>query len=230
METRFYKDALFSGMTANAFKLGTVLTLGWFWIRTAGCHLVYRGQDGDIDYDTIQAVMELEDAQVSIPNQNLPAGTIWHYIRRQASHCGLESNDSPACILLIDSSGDMIGLSPNRPLILRAEQIAGGKIRLRWRYTPITEEITPTGFRIYINSGSGFDWDNPTGTVDYNRGGRGEFEWTSDALTHGQRYRFCVRSYTVGAGESQNTDYVAAVADAVGPEAVTGLIASWKET
>jgi len=28
METKWLKEALYTGMTANAFKLGTVLTLG----------------------------------------------------------------------------------------------------------------------------------------------------------------------------------------------------------
>jgi len=28
METKFLKDAFFAGMTANAFKLGTVLSVG----------------------------------------------------------------------------------------------------------------------------------------------------------------------------------------------------------
>ena len=229
METRFLKEALFGGMTSNAFKLGTVLSLGWFWMRISGCHTVYRGQDGNIDYATICAVMELADSQVTIPNQDLPANTIWHYLRRQVSDCGLESDDSPLCVVVIDSNGDTIGDTPNPPHNLTIEKLAGAKLKLRWRYTRISEEIVPTGFHIYMDSGSGFDFGSPDAAVSFNRGRNGEFEWTSGSLNNGQTYKFVVRSYRTDEGESQNTNYAWAVADSQGPDAITNLQASWQE-
>lgn len=222
-------DSLFEGDSANGIKLGMGVTGGDFWPRPAGCHTVYRGQDGNMDYDTIQAVMELDDSQVSIANQALPANTIWHYIRRQVSGCGLESDDSAACVVMIDSNGDMMADMPNPPSDLTAERLAGGKVRLRWRYTALEEEVSPTGFKVYIDSGSGFDFNTPDATIAYTLGMGDEFNWTSDALTHGQVYRFCVRSYRTGAGETQNTNFVAAEADSQGPAAITGLRASWQE-
>ena len=228
MEIRFLRAALFAGRTATAVRLGTVLTLGRFWVRDSCCHAVYRGQDGIMDYDNVQAVMEIDDSQVSIPAQALPAGTIWHFVRRQLSDCGLESADSDAAIVTIDSGGDMNALTPNAPVSLQADQVAGGKIKLRWRYSPVGEEISPTGFNIYMDSGSGFDFDTADATVAYGLGGNGEFEWQSDALNDGQSYKFCVRSYTTDAGETQNTNYVAKTADSSGPTAVTGLAASWE--
>ncbi len=228
MRTKWLKDSLFAGMTANAFSLGTVLSLGWFWQRINGCQTVYRGQDGDMDYDNIQAVMELTDSQVTVPHQVLAPKTIWHYLRRQVSDCGIESLDGPIAVITIDSDGDMIPLTPNCPHCLEIEKVSGGKLKVLWRYTEIGQEIIPTGFRIFIDSGSGFDFASPDATVAYNIGGSGEYEWTSDALSDGQQYRFCVRSYATGAGESQNTDYVAATADSGGPLAVTGLLASWE--
>lgn len=197
------------------------------WQPSRLCHRVYRGQDGHIDYDNIIAIMNLADSQISIPEQALPANTIWHYIRRQVSGCALESDDSPICKVIIDSAGNMIGSTPNPPLDLTIEQLSGGKLKLRWRYTRIEEEIVPTGFNIYMDSGSGFNWETPTATVSYSA--INEFAWTSGALTHGQLYRFCVRSYRTGAGETQNTGFVAALADSVGPEAITGLRATWQE-
>ena len=229
METRWLEEALLNGMTSNAFKLSTVLTLGWFWMRPAGCHTIYRGQDGEMNYDDIQAVMGLNDSQVSIEGQNLPPSTTWHYVRRQVSGCGLESDDSPECIVVIDSNGDMLGSTPNAPQDLIAEKLAGGKIKLRWRYSRLAEEITPTGFHIYIDSGDGFDFETPDATVAYGAGGIGEFSWTSGSLTHGRQYRFCVRSYREDGGESQNTNSVVAVPDAEGPDAITGLQVSWDE-
>ena len=229
MESKWLKEALFSGMTSNAFKLSTILTSGWFWMRPEGCHVIYKGQDGNIDYNAIQAVMSVNAPQVTIYGQALPANTLWHYIRRQTSGCGLESGDSPACIVQIDADGDMLAIAPNQPSDLTIEKLSDGRFKLRWRYTSMSQEVTPTGFHVYMDSGSGFTFDEPDGTVSYGLGGLGEFSWTSSELSHGQLYRFCVRSYKTGSGESQNTRFVAAVADSLGPAAITGLQSSWEE-
>src|SRR5512133_1051362 len=96
---------------------------------------IYRGQDGVIDYDTVVATMDLADTQVTIPAQALPAGTRWDYVRRlKASDCALESPDSPSCKVRISAAGAMIPDAPNAPSNISAAAIAGGSIRLRWRY------------------------------------------------------------------------------------------------
>ena len=158
------------------------------------CHVVYRGQDGNMDYDNNVAVMALGDSDVTINDQDLPEGTSWHFVRRQVSDCGLESTDSDICRVVIDSEGDMIAAAPNAPVDLVAESLAGAVVRLRWRYSQLFEEVAPTGFRIYIDSGSGFDFSTPDATVEYGLGGS-EYEWTSGALDDGAAYKFCVRSY-----------------------------------
>jgi len=235
MESKFQTDAVLLGRSANAVKLGTILTFGRFWVRQAGCHTVYAGQDGNMDYDTVQAVMELADSQVAIVNQSLPADTIWHYVRRQVSDCGLESDDSaPVCIVRVDASGDAIGLAPNRPKGLTATALAGGLVKLRWRYSTLDQPVAAANFNIYLDSGSGFDFDTPYAVVAAPAslaGGAGtdRLSWTSTALSHGQRYRFCVRSESAAGGETQNTDSVAIVADSVGPDAITDLRSSWQE-
>jgi len=216
-------------MTGSAFKLGTVLSLGWFWMRTEGCHAVYVGQDGAMgDYDQVQAVMEMADVSVSIAGQALAANTIHHYIQRQISGCGLESEDSQSCIVRIDANGDMLDAAPNAPLDLQIFGAAGGKFLLRWRYAPSSQDVAPTGFRVYIDSGAGFDFESPDATISYGLGGDGEFNWTSDALSEGSSYKFCVRSYVTAGGESQNTNYVSGVADATGPDAVTSPTADYE--
>ena len=54
VERDWLREALFNGMTANAFKLGTTLSLGWFWVRVAGCSVLYRGSSmGEIDFVNI---------------------------------------------------------------------------------------------------------------------------------------------------------------------------------
>ena len=61
------------------------------------------------------------------------------------------------------------------------------------------------------------------------QGANDEFCWTSGELVDGRLYKFCVRSYRAGEGETQNTDYASAYADATGPDAAENLIASWQE-
>ncbi|MCJ7777791.1 MAG: hypothetical protein MUP16_05705 [Sedimentisphaerales bacterium] len=260
MDLKFLREALFGGMTANAFKLGTVLTLGWFWVRQEGCQIVYRGQDGNINQNEVQAVVPTDDSQVIIPYQELPENTIWHYVRRAASHCGLESPDSPVCIIQIDAAGDMLLASPNPPSNQQISQSAGGKFLLRWRYSHFGEAVRPTGFNIYINAGellfgsfedalfagmtansfhakkvltlgwfefrepSLFNFDSPYIIIRFTEGIGREFRWLSDSYSHNQRVKFIIRSYNADAGESQNTDYLAGIADHLGPDAITGLI------
>ena len=250
MDARFF-DSLYEGDSANGTKLGMGLTGGEFWPRVDGCYILYRGQDGIIDHDNITAVMDGDDNQIAVSNQSLSPNTTWHYIRREASGCGLESPDSPPCIVVIDANGDMLGDVPNTPDPVSVEQLAGGKLRVRWRYPQIGQDVEPTGFKVYMDSGSGFDFDTPAATIAYRpwlagefssegmgglnesvaimQGVSGEFFWTSGELVDGQLYKFCVRAYRSGEGETQNTDYVSAYADATGPDAAANLIASWQE-
>jgi hypothetical protein len=212
--------------------------------------VVYRGQDGNIDYDNPVAVMDFDDIQVAIEGQDLPPNTIWHYIRRRVSDCGIESKDSPVCIVKVNAEGAMMLDMPNRPLMVTVNPLSGGRFLLRWRYTPIDEEVTPTEFRIYIDSGAttltrmrnkpeieslrfgplhsearsaGFDFNLPDAVVEYGLGGRGEFQWTSDAYADGLRCKFCVRAYAEDKGETQNTDYVSAIANHLGPDVIIDI-------
>ena len=69
MEERWLKEALFSGHTAKASKLGTVLTLGWFWVRVHGCTVLYRGVSMDeIDFSNVLAVTEIDSDQIQPPS------------------------------------------------------------------------------------------------------------------------------------------------------------------
>jgi hypothetical protein len=189
---------------------------------------VFRGQDGIIDYSNRIAVMTADDTELTLPNQDLPPNTIWHYVRKAYARCCCKySEPSPPCIVIIDANGNMIGAMPNAPTNLVAEPIFGGKIRLRWRYSRYAQEIPPTGFRIYMAQDGGFDFTEPHDSTEYQF--RGEFQWTSDFLVHGQKYKFCVRSYRDGAGESQNTNFAAATADSEGPEPITVMQISVQE-
>lgn len=192
---------------------------------------IYRGQDGVMNYGTVVGTMNLADTQVTIAGQDLPAGTIWNFVRRRkASDCSLESPDSPVCEVRITPAGAMIADAPNEPSNLQAAALAGGSVRLRWRYCEIRQAVAPTAFRIYIDSGSGFNFATPSLTLTYSFGGGGEFTKTITGLTAGIRHRFCVRAYnSVTLGETQNADSVTATPIATGPAGLPTPIASVEE-
>jgi len=181
-----------------------------------------------MNYGTAVGTMDLAATQVTIAAQDLPAGTIWNFVRRRkASDCSLESPDSPVCEVRITGAGAMIADAPNAPSNLVAEALAGGNIRMRWRYCEIRQPVAPTAFRIYIDSGSGFNFAVPTSTLTYSFGGGGEFTKTITGLTAGTLHRFCVRAYnSVTLGETQNTDSVTATPIATGPAGLPTPMAS----
>lgn len=177
---------------------------------------VYGGQNGNIDYNTPVALMGPSDTQVTISDMDLPPNTVWHFVRRlvRGDGCGLEGPSSDPCIVYIDAAGDMQAAEPNAPADLTATPQAGGKIKLRWIYSAAGQEAPPAHFQVYLDG-------VPTDTVTYNGGLT--YEWTSEALTHGQAYDFLVTAVATGGGESQNDDTVSATADDQGPAAITGL-------
>jgi len=235
MDAVFQKFRKREGRIGPGRWLGMNLTGGRFWPRFDNCHTVYRGQDGNMDYYDVQAVMENGDSQVSIINQDLPVNTIWHFTRREVSDCGKESPAAtPACVVRIGSDGEAIAAAPNAPQLLTGKATAGGKIELKWYYSTLNQPADCDGFRIYIDSGSGFDFDTPDATktpgLSLTRTIAGEeFTWESDALNDGQQYNFCVRSFKTSGGESQNEDYITVTADAQGPAAITDLRSNVQE-
>jgi len=197
--------------------------------------IVFGGQDGNIDYVTPLAVVLAGTTAITIGDLDLPINTIWHFVARNVADCGcgLQSADSPVCVVRIAANGDAILAAPNAPLNLTAIGLAGGKVMLRWLYSAIGQAVPPTGFNVYVDSGSGFDFESPDDTVDAyasmsRSAGSDELTWTSGSLAHGQLYRFCVRSYKSTGGESQNTNYVSIVADNLGPAAISNVTATWE--
>jgi len=129
---------------------------GGYISATDGCYVVFGGQDGDIDYTTVLAAAGLDDTEIEVANQDLPAGTIWNYVLKEVSGCGLLSDDSQlVCEVVIGSDGEVLPLAPNPPLQLRGKAVAGGNVELRWRYSAINQAVKPDGFNIYYDGGQG---------------------------------------------------------------------------
>jgi hypothetical protein len=194
MEARFLKEALFCGVTGNAFKVGTALSLGWFWSRIAGCSLLYRGNSmGKIDFDNILTVDALDTKQIQPPQYLTHANnTTCFYVVRRANNCGdLEHTLAAAVKVSIDTDGELAQPRPNSIFETRNEQRAGSKVKLLWYYCPLDQNSEPACFKIYYDNGTGqIDYENSITTISY--AGRKFYSYQSGSL-EGDRYLFAIR-------------------------------------
>ena len=224
METRFLKDALFGGMTSNAFQLGTVLSLGWFWMRVSGCTVLYRGLSMEtIDFDGILVVSEYDSTLVTPPDyleHNID--TTYFYVVRRVNVCGNEEQTLAGAIkIAIDSNGDIVEPRPNNIFEVKAKQIAGSKIELIWFYSPLRQETEPVCFNVYYDNGTGeIDYQNKLSTVNYN--GRKFYSYTTGALVSG-KYLFAVRAEDLSGNENVSLAQVTVDLSDLSPTGITIL-------
>jgi hypothetical protein len=195
MDKKFYKESLFSGMTSNSFKLGTVLTLGWFWVRVRGCMMLYRGNDFyAIDFTNILAVFEADAEQINVPGYlEHRADSGYLYVVRRANCCGEEEKGLRGLVSIrFDSEGRLEEPRPNSVFGLAARQVATDKAELGWFYCPLGQGSVPVCFRVYSDGGSGqIVFENEIGLVGYE--GRGFYSFTVEQLNEGANL-FAVRA------------------------------------
>jgi hypothetical protein len=194
IERNWLTDALFNGMTANAFKLGTTLSLGWFWIRTTGCSVLYRGSRVDeMDFANILTVAGKSCRDISPPDY-LPHNnsTTYFYVARRFNSCGyLELTLTAATKVSIDAGGELEKPHPNKVFASITKQTSDNKIRLIWFYNPIEQKSPPKYFNIYYdNRTDQIDYENPLATIDYK--GQKFYSYQSDALEAGI-YLFAIK-------------------------------------
>jgi len=223
-EQKWRLDALFNGMTTNALKLGTTLTLGWFWVRVAGCSALYRGPGmQEMDFESILAVAEKNAPGISppsyLPHNNL---STYFYVVRRFNHCGYqELTLGAAAKMSLDVQGELAKPPPNNISALSAQQTDGNKIRLTWLYCPLAQQSQPAHFNIYCDNGAGqIDYENPVGTVSYQ--GRKFYTYVSDTLQAG-RYLFAVRAEDQAGSENASVDCLAIEIRSAAPDAITIL-------
>lgn len=226
METKWLKEALFAGMTANAFKLGTVLTCGWFWPRVAGCSVLYRGSSMEqIDFANILAVAEQDACAISPPSY-VPhdSSSTYFYVIRQANNCGCEEHTLAAAVKVsIDAGGDLAEPQPNNIFEARAKQVDGNKIQLVWYYCPLEQNSEPACFKLYYDAGTGqIDYENPITTISYQ--GRRFYSYQSDTL-EASKYLFCIRAEDATGMESASLAPIRIQLDTVSPGAINILSA-----
>jgi len=166
MGKSWLREALFNGMTANAFKLGTSLSLGWFWVRVTGCSVLYRGAGmGEIDFANILTVSNLDVSEISPPSYISHDGSAngtstYFYVVRRFNNCGYQEHTLAAAVRVsIGSSGELAEPQPNNISSSKVEQVDSNKIRLTWFYCPIEQGSKPIRFNVY--------YDDRTGQIDY---------------------------------------------------------------
>ncbi len=203
IELNWLGDALFNAMTANSFKLGTALSLGWFWMHPNGCTALYRGLGMEqIDFSNILAVTDKDDVTISPPSYlaHDPEST-YIYVVRRFNNCGYQELSSTAAVKVsLDANGWLVVSRPNSILGPIAEQADGTKIKLTWFYCPIAQQSQPVRFNIYSDNGTGqIDIENPLATIDYC--GQKFYCYLSNTLQAG-RYLFTIRAEDADGSEN----------------------------
>lgn len=194
-ERNWLREALFNGMTANAFKLGTALSLGWLWVRVAGCSVLYRGPGMNrIDFASILTVAE-QDARFILPPSYLghDSNSTHFYVVRRFNKCGSQEKTLAGAVRVrIDTNGDPAEPQPNKISGSKGRQVNSDRIQLVWFYCPLEQQSKPTCFNIYYDNGSGqIDYDNPVATISYQ--GQKYYSYQSNVLNAG-KYLFAVRA------------------------------------
>jgi hypothetical protein len=187
--------ALFAGMTANTFKLSTVLSLGWFWLRHDGCSALYRGASmKQIDFVNVLTVTAPGACTVSPPSY-LPhnSNSTYFYVIRRFNNCGYQERTlTAAARVCINAQGDLAEPCPNNIFARKAEQIDANKVSLLWFYYPLRQESEPVCFKIYGNGGTGqIDYGNVLAQVDYQ--GPRFYSFQTDELNTGT-YLFVIKA------------------------------------
>jgi len=212
------RDALFAGMTANAFKLGTTLGLGWFWVRLGGCSALYRGPGMDgIEFGRILSVDGPDAETVSPPDWvEHESGSRYFYVLRRFNRCGIPEQSLGAAVAVsIGGDGGLAEREPNKVFSVRAEVVEGEKVRVVWFYSPLGQQSEPTCFNVYSDGGTGqVDYADPLAMVSYR--GCCYYSYVSDGLSPG-RYLFAVRARDAEGAEDGSTCPVAIELSGDGP-------------
>jgi len=205
-ERQWLTDALFTGMTSNAFKLGTTLSCGWFWMRPSGCAVLYRGPGMEqIDFINILAVIEQNAESMPLPSY-IPhnSDSIYFYVVRRFNSCGYHEYTLQASVkVVIDADGSLAQPQPNSIFAWQAEQVDSDKVRLVWFYCPLEQKSQPMRFKVYYDGGTGqINYENPIDEIVYR--GREFYSYRSDALAAG-RYLFAIRSEDVSGMQNKSS-------------------------
>jgi hypothetical protein len=221
VERDWLREALFNGMTANAFKLGTTLSLGWFWVRVAGCSVLYRGFSmGEIDFVNILAVDEKNALEIS-PSSYIShnGSSTYFYVVRRFNNCGYQERTLAASVKVsIESNGELAEPQPNKVFDSGAKLVDGNKIQLVWYYCLLEQKSQPMCFNVYYDGRTGqIDYENPLVIISYK--GRKFYSYQSGALEAG-RYLFAIRTEDASGKENSSLARLRIQFNTTNPDAI----------
>ena len=226
METKWLKDSLFNGFTSNGWKLGLVLSQGWFWYRIAGVTVLYSGQSMEqIDFANILTVTAKDAGQISPPVyvKHESGSTYFYVVRRVNSYGHEEQTLSAAVKVSLGDDGELKPPRSNSIFELTARQTKGGKVMLLWFYCPLDQKSVPECFNIYTDNGTGeIDYGNAIGTIDYS--GLRFYDYSSGELAAGE-YLFAVRAKDAEGVEDESSARICLGIDTAGPRGIEILSA-----
>jgi hypothetical protein len=208
MEKTWLRDALTTGMSVNAIKSGTVLTLGWFWARLHGCYVLYRRESvEEIDFGNIVGVCNLNAPEIRLTGLAHVMNTTYFYVLNSVNCCGhRESTFGAVTELEIDNRGDLLSGRPNSITEVRVLQVEGLKAVLEWYYCPLNQRAKAVRFKIYGDSGSGqVDYQNPLSIIEYNE--QRFYRYPSDLPGLG-RYLFVIRAADSNGVENKSSAHI----------------------
>ena len=154
MENRWEKGRLFFGMTNDGLKLGTVLSLGWFWMRREGCLALHRSYEG-VDFENIVSVYDRQETLLKVPEYSghEPLGR-YVYAIRSVSGAGLEeSSGRSRCLVRFDADGNLEKARPNCVFEISAKQVGERKAEVGWYYYPLNQQERVKSFTVYGDGG-----------------------------------------------------------------------------
>ncbi len=111
---------------------------------------------------------------------------------------------------------------PNSPVIMLAEAIADGEIRVAAAYDRTDEAGVATSIKMYVNDGAGgaMDWGTPVGSVTLATGPDAQAVTVDSAgLAGATTYLVGVRAQTAAAMDAVNTNTEPVLTDATAPAA-----------
>jgi hypothetical protein len=136
---------------------------------------------------------------------------------------GVEDQNIDTVIdLVLDSRGNDTTGVPQPPVGLRAFPVAGGRVRVEWVCPCGDARRQPTGFHVYLSSGTGPNYSQPVATVLWSSSRTGGFASDLSNLVDGVGYTVAVRAFNA-VGEEPNTISLAISADNTPPTPVDSL-------
>lgn len=187
MESRFWNSLLMRGQTRMGIGLGTVLAGGWFWMRTAGCCILYRGDGCNQTAEEFVTTVNRRVSRVTLPGWvGHEAGVPVLYLLRRVGGSGIEEKSYAGSLHIIaDESGVLISQDMNPVLGLQAVQEGSNVVRLSWSYCPSGQRVQPARFVVLMSSNSGEEL-NEVASTEYE--GQRSYEVSIGSLESGSIY------------------------------------------